>query len=117
MNCDVLDTELWDGIVLVEGWDAIGKDGHYWIADGIHRYVYNSGSDAFGNPIYGQISTIYYHFNWGWGGGCNGYFSPNVFNPNDGDIYDGNNNVASHNYSVLRSGVAFYKFDDKYIQR
>lgn len=114
MNCSILDAALWDGIVLIEGWDSTGRDGHYWLADGIHRYVYNNGTDIFGNPQYSEISTIYYHFNWGWGGACNGYFSPNVFNPNKGSIYDGDNNSSYHQYSVLRSGVAFYKYDNKY---
>jgi len=116
LTCDDLDAALWDGIVLISGWNNDMSSGHLWVADGIHRYVYNNGTDAFGNPIYGEKSTIYYHFNWGWGGSCNGYFLPDVIDPNYASIYDGDNNTSTHHYSILKSGVAFYPDDDKYIQ-
>lgn len=102
-----LDAILWDGIVIVEGWNSSNTDGHYWIVDGIHRYVYYNGTDVFGYPQYGQLSTVYYHFNWGWGGSCNGYFSLDVYDPNLGSIYDGSSNSSSHHYSIIKSGMGF----------
>lgn len=111
-----IDNALWDGIILIEGSHRIFNSasneydyisGHYWIADGVQRYVYNYGPDPFGNPHYGLISTEYFHFNWGWGGSCNGYFSPNVYDPNEGSIYDGPSNISKYHYNYLDSGVVF----------
>ena len=41
---------------------------------------------------YGELDL--YHFNWGWDGDCNGYFSTNVFDTTGGTFYD----TGSHNH-------------------
>ena len=44
--------------------------------------------------IYDSGVLDLYHFNWGWDGDCNGYFSTNVFDTTGGTFYD----TGSHNH-------------------
>lgn len=48
--------------------------GHSWVIDGA-RYLYNN-------------NVFLLHFNFGWGGKSNGYFSPSCLNPTKGIEYD-----------------------------
>ena len=70
--------------------------GHYWIADGaishgmttVYVYQHNQTGTIFemeGNTFYNR----WVHYNWGWSGSSNGWFSSGVFQPTSSD----------HNYS------------------
>ena len=48
-----------------------GSGGHAFICDGYDAETYNN---------------YYFHFNWGWGGWCDGYFSINNMNPGGSDF-------------------------------
>ena len=49
--------------------------GHSWVIDGA--------------KFSSEDNTNYlFHFNFGWGGNCNGYFSTNCLNPAKGEEYD-----------------------------
>lgn len=73
--------------------------GHAWIADGtwqikmvITEWVTLSTENEWETPKVDKFETVtssdYFHFNWGWGGNCNGYFLSNIFDPNRGQSYD-----------------------------
>ena len=57
--------------VLMAGWKA-GGAGHTFICDG-----YDTAADK-------------YHFNWGWGGSCNGWFAMSALNPSSARQYNSN---------------------------
>lgn len=57
--------------VLMAGWKA-GGAGHTFICDG-----YDTAADK-------------YHFNWGWGGSCNGWFAMSALNPSSQRQYNSN---------------------------
>ena len=66
-------------------------DLHYWITK---PYVGSDEEEAY------LIDTTYsymYHFNWGWYGLNNGYFSYNVFDTDMG-TYDGNHQTLNYNF-------------------
>ena len=69
-----------DRPILYDGQRADGSSGHAFVCDG-----YNSDD--------------HFHFNWGWGGYCNGYFLLTVMNPSDPNpdaepIYNMDNSMA-----------------------
>lgn len=73
--------------------------GHVWVADGVweigmivHFYAYLA--PVIGNDDQELVCVTddtlkkYIHFNWGWGGDCNGYFLVDIFNANNAYQYD-----------------------------
>ena len=55
--------------------------GHAWIMDGAMTiYVITKRKDDPSDAGKILSQTNYIHFNWGWGGTCNGYFLDGVFN-------------------------------------
>lgn len=67
--CSLLDSELYNSRPII--YDGQGSGGHSFVCD---------GKDADG----------FYHFNWGWGGSCDGYFAITGLVPNEGSIYQYN---------------------------
>lgn len=66
---------LYDGkVVYMSGRDINSAGGHAWVID--------NGHFCWTNPenIGGEITNVFLHCNWGWGGTYNGYFSGAVFN-------------------------------------
>ncbi len=63
---------------------------------------YGSGGHAFN--LDGYQDTLYFHFNWGWGGSYNGYYHLNNLNPGGSNFNDGQgaiiNFFPSENYAV-----------------
>ena len=63
---------------------------------------YGSGGHAFN--LDGYQDTLYFHFNWGWGGSYNGYYHLNNLNPGGSNFNDGQgaiiNFFPSENYTV-----------------
>lgn len=70
------------------------------------------------NEITGQIEynatqvrnyvSKYIHYNWGWGGSCNGYFKEGIFNPTMGSQYDQHGNPsASYNDTYITTYVYY----------
>lgn len=70
--------------------------GHAWLVDGF-RTIRTTTTDyikyinSLTWEVIGEYSFItnYNHFNWGWDGYCDGYFSSGVFDPSQGYQYDG----------------------------
>ena len=59
----------------------------------------NSGSGSDAKHIFildGYTDNNYYHFNWGWGGSCNGYYTLSNMAPTSSDEYAGGG-IANHN--------------------
>ena len=52
---------------------ANGRVGHAWLADGykIYQHTYKAITN---NTVYSSENKFYAHYNFGWGGGCDGYF-------------------------------------------
>ena len=57
------------------------------VAANINEYVLESIT---------EYDHYYYHFNWGWYGDCNGYFSKNVFDSQAATWYDGTSNNSNN---------------------
>lgn len=74
----------------------VSKCGHAWLIDGYQQIQQNKvGKTSLGEVVSSTpISNSYYfHFNWGWGGSYDGWFSYNImnnpsFSPADDYIYD-----------------------------
>lgn len=47
--------------------------------------------------------------NWGWGGYGNGYFNPEVFNPEDAESYDFMSSGMNKDYKYNLKYIAFYQ--------
>ncbi len=109
-----------DCIMMMSGQNSVGTGDsltikHMWIADGVryyevmHReYVKNDRGMWVLNYEAGPAKTLYNHYNWGFYGNSNGYFSDNVFALSS-VVYSDNGTHASqsnHNYSV---NVQYFK--------
>ena len=49
----------------------------------------------------GYDSDNYFHFNWGWGGYCDAYYSINNLNPGPGGIGSGSNGIYNNNQGAI----------------
>ncbi len=67
--------------VLYSGWDVNGA-GHCFVCDGYDE-------------------NDYFHFNWGWGGYCDGYFAIGLLNPGTGGIGSGSGVYNENNYILI----------------
>lgn len=92
-------SQLNNGHIYLMGGYVSFTEGHSWVFDGYltktetHYEMINNGS---GWVPTGEIHnrTYYYnHFNWGWYGNSNGYFSENVYNTSQATYWD----TLSHN--------------------
>lgn len=90
--------------------------GHAWILDGYSRHevtrkIYVSNPNYNPNIIYNPEpqyildrtevrDTKLLHFNWGWDGNCDGWFSYGCFQTNNAETYDDTteNNDKNRNY-------------------
>ncbi len=84
-----------------------GNMGHSWVLDGymnqtatIRQMARTATSGWFFTGVVNYETTYYLHFNWGWYGNCNGYFSEGVYNTAGAFQYDILQN-ATHNYSNI----------------
>lgn len=81
--------------VFITAYPKSSNKGHAWLIDGF-KTVRTTTTDyikyinSFVWEVIGEYSFItdYNHFNWGWNGYCNGYFSSGVFNQSQGYQYD-----------------------------
>ena len=109
-------SELNDFRPLIIESDGIG---HTWVFDGYidkHEkttYYEVDYIDYIGNraiPHYKVSSVIeniqqLVHFNWGWGGECNGYFTiEGSFKTTEGMKYDSNESIT-HNYNFMKENI------------
>jgi hypothetical protein len=93
------------GVALIIADLADGTAGHAWVADATGKigtlwYKYERDDD--GNLYVASVSedvVKYIHYNWGWNGDSNGYFSVNTFKTNDGYKYDNTDNTKSYDLS------------------
>ena len=99
--------------LFVSGFDAAG--GHAWVIDGyIHKswcfdyYVSNPNYNP--NVVYNPEPQYIFerrveresnmlHFNWGWDGNCDGWFTYGCFAPGDSDHYDDETETNQSNYN------------------
>lgn len=77
--------------VFVGGWDE-SEGGHAWVICGATDYETSSNEIVYYPTGYSQMGCAFYHednyyhiythyCNWGWGGGCDGFYSMDTFNP------------------------------------
>ena len=81
------------------GWVACLKNEHDH-----GRPVYYSGKGEEGGHAFicdGYDTNDYLHFNWGWGGYCNGYFAYGALDPGIGGAGSGSGSYNSLNYAIL----------------
>lgn len=87
--------------------------GHAWLADGYLQYKITTRECTrdYGSleweilTEYEPYYVGYYHFNWGWDGGCNGYFMTDVFATNKAFEYD---NTSSGFYNATDRDYKYY---------
>lgn len=118
---DVIKGALNNGkLLFVKGAEYIGGqivNGHIWVADGydditttIYTYTYHPGSPDHNIIfVYGPIQNTYYHFNWGWYGVCNGYFTGSVFNTDNVVFPDTPNNLAGCYFNANVGTITVWK--------
>ena len=87
-DADTIKSYLQDNnVVYVRGTTVVDNKsgGHAWVADGyeVRRTIFNV-------PGYYLSPVTYVHFNWGWGGRYNGYFSGSIYTPYEGCTYTSN---------------------------
>ena len=94
---------LTDGKPVIMGGRPLLGSGHVWVVDGEYQL-----------PVY---NTFALHFNWGWGGRCNGYFAPSSsLNSGAPVIYDYNdssfNNVSENfgHFTTIRYDLPSYTY-------
>lgn len=72
---------------LMKGTDEQSNYAHAWVCDGLMYLRYISDSGLVDDSNY--TPEIYYHFVWGWGGRCNGYYKIGSKQGIDGDLLTG----------------------------
>lgn len=85
-------------------------EGHAFIADGtrnieytiVRHYLEDPSSKDYITEIIRSEKTNLIHYNWGWGGSCNGWFNLNAVQPGNAVEYD-------HFYEYNASGYEFDK--------
>lgn len=104
------------GVVLMSGFVTPTSDGHAWVADGglkvgtVRTHVdYGANLDGSNVVTVTENLEMLVHFNWGWGGYGNGYFNPEVFNPEDAESYDFMSSGMNKDYKYNLKYIAFYK--------
>lgn len=92
------------------------SDGHAWVADGglkvgtVRTHVdYGANLDGSNVVTVTENLEMLVHFNWGWGGYGNGYFNPEVFNPEDAESYDFMSSGMNKDYKYNLKYIAFYQ--------
>lgn len=76
--------------ILYSGFDTMpGGGGHAFVCDG------------YDNAVSLGLTGTYFHFNWGWGGHYNGYFTTNNLEPSGGGI--GSN--STNNYTLGQNAI------------
>ncbi len=74
---------------------------------GQNRPIYHSGSSLGGGHAFvcdGFNQEDYFHFNWGWGGYCDGYFKLSALTPETGGIGSGTED-GYNSYKTIITGI------------
>ncbi len=102
-----LDYDQWDVIrslgnhspvIMAGATDRKHNDGHCWLCDGLlteEQIITRTElvEDSYGRRYYREVTSgsnyrFFLHCNWGWGGKCDGFFHPGVFDPEAAYLYD-----------------------------
>ena len=83
-------------IAIIRGTHEQGVTGHMWVADGYfeekgtvyYGIVYDEETGTYKRVEFETLPVRYVHFNWGWGGDCNGFFNCGVYDTQQGKWYD-----------------------------
>ena len=98
-----------------------GSLGHVWVIDGYdHKevivnyfrlnpyYSYGGVEPQYILDFTDVIESNLLHFNWGWNGNCNGWFSYGCLNPNEGSSYDSCTESNHSSYNFIRGVSLIY---------
>ncbi|MEG0892077.1 MAG: C10 family peptidase [Bacteroidales bacterium] len=97
-NFDIILEALKYGPTIISGMESL-TSGHYWVIDGVKKtthYSFDLYTYQYGNKVFEHydlkyvLTPKYVHFNWGWRGQHDGWYSSNVFSyiDNDATMYD-----------------------------
>lgn len=90
-------------IIYMAGNESDKSNGHAWVADGCLRRTRRSiDNDS------EQKQTLF-HFNWGWGGLSDGYYSGNVFDTSTGGIIPDSEQNSTHYQFIMRLSYVIIK--------
>lgn len=94
-------------LLLIKGYNS--DSGHCWVIDGYTQTTYTYQRYILGlffefPDEWSPAGLVYHynrfcHFNWGWYGNCDGYFSSDVFNTQAASSYDTGNHTANYDFS------------------
>lgn len=110
-------TNLFDALSNNIGIAVVGGVGHSFIADAIkhqkykvYEYSYNPDGSIKQITDKGSSEIRLIHYNWGWSGNCNGFFSYNVLNPQRGYTYDNRQLDNSYSYDFSANDLRYYLY-------
>lgn len=97
-------------MILGRSYSSTGESGHYWIIDGIYRQIRNVTEYNNNNTKKWTERRLFFHVNFGWGGTCDGYFYPGVFDLRHEPLYteDGSGDKGG----VRSDSLYYYKYND-----
>ncbi len=112
--CQILRDKHQPFILLGWSQDDDGKQGHYWVVDGLARRVHKEygytieSPGATPEPFESEVSDNYYiHCTWGWNGSSNGWFAPRVINDDEG--------ISDHELRSTHPKGEYYNISTFYI--
>ncbi len=90
-----------NAVAYMQGYDISG-DGHAWVCDGGYDIITTTRDLKIDGTWEINERHVYtYHFNWGWCGQDNGYFSAGVFKTN--------NSETAYNFNTMNQYFVVYK--------
>lgn len=106
------------GLAIVESSLIGGGAGHAYIADGAkfleytvyYHYLKDPSSDVYTREWVKTETTNLIHYNWGWGGSCNGWFNIDAVQPGNASSYDYLNANNSSNYEFNKNSIIFWYY-------
>lgn len=95
-----------------------GNDGHAFVADGsknieysiIRYYLDDPDSDVYRSEYIKHDKTNLIHYNWGWGGSCNGWFNLDAVQPDNASEYDYPNEFNYSGYEFDKATILFWYY-------
>lgn len=99
-----------------KGIAIVWSDSHAWIADGIINirneityYEFDPLINDYHSTTIKNIQTKLIHYNWGWGGNCNGFFRLTELRPANATIFDYPDEFNYSTADYTERGYIFYK--------
>lgn len=117
----VTTSDLFSALENNTGVAVVGNVGHTFNADAIQhykyriiRYIYDIFDNLISSEEISDYDGKYIHYNWGWGGNCNGYFIDGILKPSSTATHYDNpdlNNNTTIDFQDKTPSFLFYKYN------